>query len=294
MSNHAHDPARARLILAKARTLYEQYDVGRPDPFNVFTVLRSRSDEVNLHSRFLHALLDHREPDRDKDRQNLKDFLETVVKVEDFDICKAKVEREKDNIDLLITNPSRAIVIENKIWAGDQPEQLKRYYHSVSGIPGIDKANIHIFYLTPDGREASEDSAGDVEYKPVSYKDLLPWLEACQRRAVNNPPLRESLAQYMEVVRGLTGLNIGVEYMEKLESLCLEENNLLLVHHLNEAHKKACFHLVVKMWEEIKKAMESEFNEVLETRLPDQLCFGKGKGKGKGPGCKENQGGHLS
>ena len=261
MSDYANDLiVRARSILGKAAVLYEKYNVGRPDPFNVFTVLRSRSDEVNLHSRFLHALLDHREPGKEQERRDLKDFLEIVVKVKNFDIRDAKVQREKDNIDLLIINKVKTpwvVVIENKIWAGDQPRQLKRYHESVS--PGIDEANIHILYLTPYGHEASEDSAGDVEYKPVSYEDLLPWLETCQRRAVNNPPLRESLAQYMEVVRGLTGLNIGAEYMEKLKYLCLEKDNFVLVSHLSKAHEEACLHLVMKMWEEIKKAMENEF-----------------------------------
>ena len=299
MSDYAPDPARTRLILENARTLYEKY--GRvPEPFNVFTVLRSRSDEVNLHSRFLHALLDHQEPGREQDRRNLKDFLETVVKVADFDIPNAKVEREKDNIDLLITNtnPSRAVVIENKIWAGDQPEQLKKYYHRVSGIPGIDKANIHIFYLTLDGREASKDSAGGIKYTRVSYEDILPWLEACQRRAVNNPPLRESLAQYIDVVRGLTGLNIDAKYMEELKALCLEKDNFVLVSHLSKAHEEACVHLVVEMWKEIKKAMEIEFEgtgiletgpdprsscvsengdgDVAETKIKDAIIHGRG------------------
>lgn len=260
------------MILANARTLYEKYDAGRPDPFNVFTVLRSRSDEVNLHSRFLRALLDHREPGREKTRQNLKDFLERlavesdVSKIKDYDIRNAEVQREKYNIDLLIINrtasPQWAVVVENKIWADDQPQQLKRYYDSVSRIPGIDEDNIHIFYLTPYGHEASEDSGEGTGYQPISYKDdIRSWLEACQRRAVNNPALRESLAQYIEVVRGLTGQNIDEEYMEELKDLCLEEKNLVLVSHLNKAHEKACIHLVKKMWEHIKEAMEIKFEE---------------------------------
>ena len=281
MSDHIHDLAPARLILANARMLYEKYDVGRPNPFNVFTVLRSPSDEVNLHSRFLHALLDHREPGRDKERRNLKDFLETVLPKKIFyNIHKTEIQREKDNIDLLIINkadPPWVVVIENKIWAGDRPRQLEGYHESVS--PGIDEANIHILYLTPYGHEASEDSARSIKYKPISYKyDILPWLEACQRRAVNNPPLRESLAQYMEVVRGLTGLNIGAEYMEKLKDLCLEKDNFVLVSHLSEAHKKACIHLVMKMWGHIKEAMENEFNGVLETGPDPRISCVSGNG----------------
>ena len=62
-----------RLLLEKAGRLYEIHEAGRQEPFNVFSVLRSQHDEVNLHSRFLHALLDYRQqPDntRKKTWQN--------------------------------------------------------------------------------------------------------------------------------------------------------------------------------------------------------------------------------
>lgn len=275
MNHYANDLlGRAQNILDDADRLYKKHYVGRPAPFNVFTALRSRSDEVNLHSRFLHALLNHREPDREENLDNLGDFLKRIVPEAKFDIGDAKVDREKNNIDLLITgrgitnrpeNPPWAVVVENKIWSADQDKQLEKYYYRVSGS-GIHEDNIHIFYLTPDGREASEYSAGKIKdkVKCISYKcHILRWLEACQRRAVNNPPLRESLAQYMEVVRDLTGQNIDVEYMveymEDLKELCLKEENLVLVSHLKKAQEEACIHLVVEMWKHIKKAMEEEF-----------------------------------
>ena len=42
----------AQNLLKEAARLYEKHEAGRPEPFNVFSVLRSESDEVNLHSRF--------------------------------------------------------------------------------------------------------------------------------------------------------------------------------------------------------------------------------------------------
>ena len=50
-----------RLLLEKAARLHDRHEAGRREPFNVFSVLRSEHDEVNLHSRFLAALLDHRQ-----------------------------------------------------------------------------------------------------------------------------------------------------------------------------------------------------------------------------------------
>ena len=66
-----------QLLLEKAALLYERYEAGRRDSFNVFSVLRTEHDEVNLHSRFLAALLDYRQPS-DGHRENLADFLCTV------------------------------------------------------------------------------------------------------------------------------------------------------------------------------------------------------------------------
>ena len=46
----------------------------------------------------------------------------------------AKVERERHNIDILITNGSgQALAIENKIYAEDQDRQIERYYRELKG-----------------------------------------------------------------------------------------------------------------------------------------------------------------
>lgn len=115
-------PEDAARLLKEAEVLYERHQAGRRDPFNVFTALRSPSDEVNLHSRFLHALLDHRKPGNEQRRANLADFTkEFWPHKPGFVPDGAKVERERHNIDILITNDSRqALAIENKIYADDQ------------------------------------------------------------------------------------------------------------------------------------------------------------------------------
>ena len=77
-----------RLLLEKAGRLYERHEAGRRETFNVFSVLRSEHDEVNLHSRFLAALLDYRKS-HDGPRENLADFL-CSVGVRDFEQDHAK------------------------------------------------------------------------------------------------------------------------------------------------------------------------------------------------------------
>ena len=202
------DNYRYRWLLSEAARLYERHEAVRRDPFNVFSVLHTEYDEVNLHSWFLHALLDYRQLSTGH-RKNLADFLHSIVRMDKdkIDPDDAIVERESDNIDILIRDPSSvrdhpsAVVIENKIWAGDQPEQLRRYEKKMKG----QSYTPHLLYLTLDGRSPSEDSADGLKYECISYKeDLPPWLKRCQKRAYDEPALRESVAQYLHLIAKLT------------------------------------------------------------------------------------------
>ena len=237
----------------------------------MFSTLRSEHDEVNLHSRFLAALLDHRQSPGES-RENLAHFLEHFG-IREFRHDHATVDREWSNIDILICDQSsmQAVIIENKIWAADQPRQLQRYAEQMS------QYERHILYLTPDGREATKDSAGDVDYRCISYKtDLVPWLKGCQKRAYDEPALRESVAQYLRLIGKLTGTDFSEGYMNELKELCLEDNNLLLVHDLSEAMTEAKISLLVRLWQEIENGLQeqmtglpakSDDSDISETRI---------------------------
>ena len=254
-----------QLLLEKAARLYERHEAGRRDPFNVFSVLRTEHDEVNLHSRFLAALLDYRQPS-DGHRENLKDFLCTVG-IRDLKHEDATVGREIDNVDILIRDSSSAVVIENKIWAGDQPKQLERYAKQQKR-EGYEKP--HLLYLTLDGHDPSEDSVGDlnlecISLKCISYKEhLSPWLERCQQRAVDEPALRESVAQYLRLIAKLTGTDYSEAYMSDLKKLCLQDNNLVLVHDLNKAMVEARVSLLLQLWQEIECKLREEISDLPE------------------------------
>ena len=246
----ARDIRDYRLLLKEAGRLYEKHEAGRPESFNVFSVLRSETDEVNLHSRFLHALLDYRQSPEGH-RENLEDFLcELSFEVSDLVPNRAVVDRERGNIDILIRDPNsmRAVVIENKIWAGDQPKQLRRY----AGQLNREGYTPHLLYLTLDGHKPSTDSVRDLKYECISYKeDLSPWLKRCQQRAYNEPGLRESVAQYLHLIAKLTGKDYSEAYMSDLKNLCLQDDHLVLVHDLNEAMVEARVSLLCKFWDEI-------------------------------------------
>ena len=259
----ARDIRDYRVLLTEAGRLYEKHEAGRPEPFNVFSVLRKETDEVHLHSRFLHALLDYRQSP-DSPRENLADFLCKVLEGDlngDLNPDRASVERESGHIDILIRDPCsrQAVVIENKIGTGDRPEQLRRYYDQLKGQGYAPR----LLYLTLHGHDPSGDSAGFLDYKCISYKeDLPPWLKYCQKRAYNEPALRESVAQYLHLIAKLTGTDYSEAYMNDLKKLCLQDDNLVLAHDLNGAMVEARVSLVHEMWQEIAGNLQEKIPDL--------------------------------
>lgn len=245
------------LLLQQAKGLHDQHEAHRHEPFNVFSVLAIEHDEVNLHSRFLWALLCHRKPPGHS-RENLADFLQRL-EISGFDHDVARVDREWKNIDLLVRDQSsmQAVIIENKIRAADQPGQLARYAEQMQ------EYNPHVLYLTLDGREASQDSARGIDYRCISYRDnVVPWLKGCQKRAYDEPELRESVAQYVRLIEKLTGTDFSEAYMNHLKELCLQDDNILLVHDLRQAMDEAKISLLERLWKEIESGLRAEIAEL--------------------------------
>ena len=253
-------------LLNFVRLLHKAHEGDRPKPFNLFSVLRTSHDEVNLHSRFLAALLDHRDHGTQK-RENLKDFVEAVLGIAgQFDWTQSSVHRERDNIDILITIENQsahqlAIVIENKIYARDQDRQLDRYVETVSGM-GFEE--IHPVYLTLHGDDPSSVSLGSMETSdPESHRRLQPlgynsgvfqdWLKGCQKRAFDEPELRGSIVQYLRLVRELTGTDRKGGYMGALKELLKQGNNLSLARHIRKALTESEIELEVDLWKRVKQ-----------------------------------------
>lgn len=110
-------------------------------------------------------------------------------------------------IDILIENGSRALIIENKINAPDQPLQLKRY--SDFGIKKYGKDNFKIIYLTPDierdPKECSILGINDIGICHISYKEeILNWLKQIVNYAEISPSVKAVILQYIEVIEEIT------------------------------------------------------------------------------------------
>ena len=280
----------SNLIWAAAR-LYERHRAKRPRPFNIFTVLRSASDEVNLHSRFLHALLDHVDS-LSGQRENLKEFVHGVAEVKEFDVASAHVKRELNHIDLLISNGHEAIVIENKIWAGDQELQLQRYRDTLVE-KGYSATSIRLLYLSPDGRKPSKQSVGEIPMKQVrqvSYRyDLPDWLTRCQRRAFDDPGLRESIAQYQRLIFRMTNNGYDTEHMNELRELLRQNDNVVLAHQIAKSLVDVEVALVAAFYGVVDRVFREEVEDLpmLDTKYaycreePEIRRCVQGRGRGR-------------
>lgn len=201
--------------------------------YNLFNVLGIYHDELS-HSAIIGDLLNAKGKHGQKDTF-LKLFLEELPsfdeETEQFKVLnnfhsensKVYIERyigkvdfekgEGGRIDILLNDGKHNIIIENKVWAGDQYLQLARYNNQDKQAP--------IIYLTLEGKEPSEDSKNFLtlgkEFICLSYKvEIAKWIENCIKEMANKPIIRESLNQYLVLVKQLTHQSTNNKMKEEI------------------------------------------------------------------------------
>ena len=219
----------------------------RGESFNIFNDLGFMSNEVHLHSMFLANLLNPKGSHGQRGK-----FLEAFLKMLqksfpaisadslELDTAIASVEVEKyigrqtdsegGRIDIYLTDGKHSIIIENKIYAGDQHHQMLRYWNYGMSQKGNDtEKSFVLIYLTLDGCSPSKDSLGDEDLKEndivcLSYKsDIRGWLDRCVELASRTPLVRETINQYISTIDILTN-NVMEDNKELLDILSKEEN----------------------------------------------------------------------
>ena len=187
-----------------------QRAMGKHD-YNIFTLFHGFSDEVNLHSNFIASLLD---PNGDHYKSDLflKLFLETCG-IDDFsiDTSTATVFKEFKHIDIYISDGKKHIILENKVYAKDQPTQIARYIEAIKK-EGAEDEDIYVLYLHPDGKLPDNQSFGDyharllgenpsIKFKVISYgNEILEWIDKCKNEVSNITDLNVFLSQYKDVI----------------------------------------------------------------------------------------------
>lgn len=214
-------------IVDREKTLQEAKR-SRGEYFNIFNVLGVSTSEVKLHSAFIAELLNSYS-NHGLGEKFLKIFIDEVINKNvdnntnryfKFNVTSIKdVIVEKDigpikgeyggRIDICIEdNNGCYVIIENKIYAGDQENQMKRYWNYAQKMCDGDTNRYRLVYLTLDGHEPSEVSLCGLkseDYICLSYKyDIISWLNRCIEISVRHPLIRETIIQYIETLKQLT------------------------------------------------------------------------------------------
>uniref|UniRef100_UPI004049E3EF PDDEXK-like family protein n=1 Tax=Gelidibacter sp. TaxID=2018083 RepID=UPI004049E3EF len=270
--------------------------IAKGEHFNIFSVLKIESRENNTHSAFIAELLDpkgsHKMGDvflrlffqaitPDKDLKNIEETLmykrfinknKTTVTKEFYIGKRSDKDLVGGRIDIFLKNGDHCICIENKIYAPDQNVQIQRYcnYNSTKN---------KVFYLTLKGDEPHIDSRGDLkvneDYYNLSYKkNIIEWLELCLKEVTNFPSLRESINQYILLIKKLTHTLNKEQEKELFDTMI---NNLEESRFVADNYQKVVNDIQEKFRMELKKRLENSLSETYNvvSDLPVNQSYSK-------------------
>ncbi len=215
--------------------------------FNIFSIMRAESDEVRTHSRIIAEFLNpkgmHNQGsvfiklffDEIQSLQDIKDnfdYENVTVLVEEHVGAIDKDYSEGGFIDIVIKDSEHQVVIENKIYAGDQKGQLLRYKNNYP--------DCKLIYLTLNGKEPSEFSYKIGNEKDLKLDEIIlisylynikNWIEKCLEKTHSLPIIRETLVQYLHLIKKLTNQttnnNMKAEIKELIKGNYDEIDNLV-------------------------------------------------------------------
>lgn len=265
--------------------------------FNIFSALHNVNDEVRLHSRFIAYLLNS-DSHHGMGNKFLKLFVQTVLEINDFDCENCTVQTEYKDIDILIYNDEQAIIIENKIFAGDSNHlhkedeyrgQLERYFNTIK--KGIDKdgkkstkrEEVFMTYLTLDGRFPSETSRGNtltideiicIDYTEKISKWLLDCISIVEEK---NYLLAKNIHQYQELIIELTSdVNQAKENQMMIsenidEAWELEKKDHFFTEECKDVFKHVKWHTVADFINELDSELIKKGAEIIEKPSLDAI-----------------------
>ncbi len=184
------------------------------EDINLFSILNMENKEVEAHSAFLYYIFKPFVFDKKKYDANLRMLLKALlnksgrqyIEPEYIDISR-EVATDFGRLDFLINysinGKDEYFIVELKIWAGEQENQIKRYENYLETICTSENIKNRIFFLTPDKREAETGNAINITLKEDIY-NLLDVIkiskseEGYQRYCT-------VIEQYQSIIEKLTG-----------------------------------------------------------------------------------------
>jgi len=246
--------------------------------FNVFSILKMESKENETHSAFLGELLNPK-GSHEKGNTFLKLFLkeignetiqdETAMVYLEYYIGNRDDENKTGGrVDIFIEDKLKnSICIENKIYAPDQNVQIQRYVN-------YKNESNYVYYLTLKGEEASEGSQGDLkaeeDYFCISYNHIIVnWLEQCLKESADQPILRETVKQYIILIKKLTN-QLSNNIMEK-EIEKLIKDNYSAAKTIEGSISEVELQSANVLLQEMKSFIDNEFSDEWKVTVDENL-----------------------
>lgn len=266
----------------KLEEVSKRFNLDSYNEFNLFSVLHHITDERRLHSRFIAFLLNP-EGSHKEGSKYLELFLKNIG-INDFTITGSKVyptesdKKEHEDIDIFVYNDKKqAIIIENKIFAGDSNKveengsitpQLLNYYNKKK-----EKFNdIKLIYLTLNAKEPSLINLFTPSLKPLlaSYiENILVWLDECLKESSSSDMIF-SIKQYRQLLFQIVNdyklalalkeiaaesLDSAYKFWIKLKELGIEKESLM-----REQFKHIQWHTIHEFFSCLKQKIEEQFS----------------------------------
>ena len=240
--------------------------------FNLLSIIEKDRDEAHIHSNIIYNLLSQNWGKKDKET-----FLTLFLKeigIEDENIYDKnwEVTREKafdldtikGRLDFEIKSKDCIYIIEMKIDAGDQPEQLIRYQKFAKE----QHKKYKIFYLTLDGHNASKKSIGEeenleenekVEYINISFQgEILNWLENCLKLVEGKENKSACISQYIASINKILGekdTKIKDNILKSTEDI---KTAITIYEKLNDKLQK----VLKNFFEELNKKLKNKLKDI--------------------------------
>ena len=282
-----------RKLISQTIALIEK-NKSHGNEFNLLKISGMGSSEVFTHTPILKELLDPR-GSHGQGNLFLKSFIDSFCSefiVDEFVQIK-KEQRVGDKkksygqIDLIISNKTQILIIENKIYAEDQVKQLNRYYEYCEST----KKQQFMIYLTLDGKEPSQFSLGNIKnvdgkyflndgenqqniyLKCLSYQtDIIFWLKNIQSAIGKASNLVAAIQQYINLLKMLTGELITGKKEKKKMLIDVQLNELEAIKKISDEYSSSEYRgkLLYNLFEYIKNVFV-QTGEFLDSNTDDFL-----------------------
>ena len=230
-----------------------------PIPFNILHIFKNHTNEVK-NSFLLKEILNAKINGIDL-RGDFIRYLNTlfVWKLDDQAVKPVKIEKkctDSGRIDIFIEGKNFTLIIENKIDARDQPQQLKRYIDSVRNKYAKD---IYVIYLTRWGYTPSENSLPvplrnelGKKFRLLKHGNIGQWIElllekdeyACIKTNQAYKYLYSGLLQFMHTELLLSNMtqedNVKKEVIKSILQKYFSENGKTTLSDLEEYKSIFC------------------------------------------------------